>query len=80
MGRLYHEETRPSTGGKLHGTQHEENQALTCHAKKGKNKGRKFHDKKYKGGISVPSLEQKKKKDLSHIQCFKCQKYDHYAR
>ena len=23
---------------------------------------------------------QKKKKDLSHIQCFKCHKYKHYAR
>ena len=53
--------------------------AFTAHAKKGKGKGRKFQGKKDKGGRSSLIPEQKKK-DLSHIKCFKCQKYSHYAR
>ena len=64
----------------MHGSQHEESQALTTHAKKGKGKGRKNQGKKYKGGRLSPILEQKKKTDLSQIQCFRCQKYDHYAK
>ena len=58
------EETRLVARGRLHGTQHKENQGLTSHAKKGKGKGRKFHDKKDISGRSSPIPKQKKKKDL----------------
>ena len=44
------EETRLAARGRIHGIQHEESEALTSHVKKGKGKGRKFRDKKDKGG------------------------------
>ena len=50
------------------------------HANKGNEKGRKFHNHKQQERISSPSTDQKKKKDISHMQCFKCKTYDHYAR
>ena len=43
------EEKRLATRGRIHGTQHEESQALTLHVKEGKGKGKKFHGKKGKG-------------------------------
>ena len=42
------EETRLAARGKLHGAQHEESQAITSYAKKGKGKEKKFHYKKDK--------------------------------
>jgi len=74
------EDTILEARGILHGTQHEENHALTSHAKKGKGKRRKFHGRKGKVEISSPNPKQKKNKDLSHIQWFGCQKYGHYAK
>jgi hypothetical protein len=58
--------------------QEDENQALASHAKKIRIKRRsfikEFNDKK----TSVaPSHEQRK--DISKIQCFKCDKYGHIA-
>ena len=73
------EETRLAARSMIHGTQHEESQALTSHVKKGKGKGRKFHDKKHKGGVPSPTSDQKKK-DLSHVHCYRCNKIGHYAR
>ena len=49
------EETRLEARGILHGTQREQNHALTYHAKKGKVKRRKFHGRKDKGEISSPN-------------------------
>lgn len=74
------EETRLPARGKLHGSQHEEIQALAAHARRGKGKGRKNQGRKDKGESLDPFPEHKKKKDLSHIKCFKCQKHGHYAR
>ena len=67
MGYCTQEETRLAARGRLHGTQQEENQALTSHVEKGKGKERKYYGKKDKGERSSPIPEQKKK-DLSHIQ------------
>ena len=74
------EETRLATRSKIHGSQHEESQTLPSHVKRGRGKGRKFHGKKGKGGRSSPTSDQKKKKDLSHVCCYKCNKLGHYAR
>ena len=63
------EEITLAARSRIHGTQHEESQALTSHVKKGMGKGRKFHGKKGKGGISTPTSDQKKKKVLSHVHC-----------
>jgi len=30
--------------------------------------------------VKKPRASQKNKKDLAHIQCFRCQKYSHYAK
>ena len=65
---------------RLHGPQVEENQAFITHAKKGKGKGRKFHKHKHQARRPSSSLDRReKKKDLSHIQCYKCKKCGHYA-
>ena len=50
------EETRLVVRSRIHGTRHEEIQALTSHVKKGKGKGKKFHGKKGKGGRSIHTL------------------------
>jgi hypothetical protein len=58
---------------------HDENQSLASHAKKRKIKRRSFNkafnDKKTS---ATPGHEQKR--DISKIQCFKCDKYGHIAR
>ena len=72
-------ETRIAARQRLHGTQPRENQAFISHAKKGKAKGRKFHKYKHQARRSSSSPDQRGKKDLSHIQCYKCKKYGHYA-
>ena len=65
-GKCRQEETRIVSKGKLHGDQHAEIQALTTHAKKGKCKGIKFHDRKNKSGGSRPITRQNKNKKLTH--------------
>jgi hypothetical protein len=58
---------------------HDDNQALASHAKKGRRKRRSFskafNDKKTS---AAPGHEQRK--DISKIQCFRCDKYGHIAR
>ena len=66
--------------GKIHDTHHEEIQALTYHASKGKRKGIKFHGNKDKGGRSIPTPYQKKKKHISQIRCYRCNKYGNYSK
>ena len=68
------------TRQKIHGAQPKENQAFVSHAKKGKGRGRRSHNHKHQDKRSSPPTDQKKqKKDLSQIQCYRCQKYSHYA-
>ena len=50
-----HEETRIVARQRLHGTQPEVNQAFMAHAKKGKEKKRKFHNHKHQERRSSPS-------------------------
>ena len=71
------EETRIAARQIIHGPQVEDNQAFITHAKKGKGKGRKFHKHKQQARTPSSSLDQREKKDLSHIQCYKCNKYGH---
>ena len=55
-----------------------ENQVFAAHAKR---KGRKF-ERKYSYGKPASAPYQgprKKKNDISHIQCYKCVKFCHYA-
>ena len=75
-----HEETRIAARQRLHGTQPEENQLFVSHTKKGKGRGRKSYIHKHQDKRSSPPPDQKKqKKDLSQIQCYRCQKYGHYT-
>jgi hypothetical protein len=58
---------------------HDDNQALTSHAKRGKRNRRCFSEAfKDKKTSATPSQEQRK--DISSIQCFRCDKYGHIAR
>jgi hypothetical protein len=70
------EETRLTTRG-VQSSHHDDNQSLATHARKGKGKIIGF-DKTFKGRKSTPTSDQKKK-DMSKIQCFRCDKYGHYC-
>lgn len=52
----------------------EENQALTAHARKGKNKVEDRPPRKFQ------KYQKKKQRDYSTIRCFSCQKVGHIAR
>jgi hypothetical protein len=72
------EETRLIARG-VQDSHHDNNQALASHAKRGRRKRRSFskafNDKK---NSTTPGHEQRK--DISKIQCFRCDKYGHIAR
>ena len=58
---------------------HDDNQALASHAKRGRRNRRSFSKAlKDKKTSAAPSHEQRK--DISRIQCFRCDKYGHIAR
>jgi hypothetical protein len=57
---------------------HDENQSLSTHARKSKGKRRGF-GKTFKGRKSAPTSENEKK-DMSKVQCFRCDKYGHYVK
>jgi hypothetical protein len=57
---------------------HDDDQALTTHARKNKVKRRGFN-KTFKGRKSTPTSEHKKK-GMSKIQCFRYDKYGHYVK
>jgi hypothetical protein len=71
------EETRLVARG-MQCSHHDENQSLATHARKRKGKRRGF-GKTFKGRKSTPNFEHKKK-DMSKVQCFRCDKYGHYAK
>ena len=79
MGICTQEETRIATRQRLHGPQVEENQAFIIHAKKGKGRGKKFHKHKHQARRPSSSSDWRENNYLSHIQCYKCKKYGHYA-
>lgn len=79
-GLTNQEEMRLAAKGIMHGSHHEESQALAADARRRKGKeGKRSAGRKEKGGRSGPA-PKKKKKDLSRVQCFKSEKYGHYAR
>jgi hypothetical protein len=57
---------------------HDDNQALATHARKIKRKRRGF-GKTFKGRKSTPTSEHKNK-DMSKVQCFRCDNYGHYVK
>jgi hypothetical protein len=63
----------------VHDSHHDDNQALASHAKRGIrciiSFGKAFKDKKTS---TTPGHEHRK--DISRIQCFKCEKYGHILR
>jgi len=54
----------------------EEDQALAAHTRKGKGKKGSHSPKK----SQKPQRSQQRKRDLSQIRCFSCQKMGHLAR
>jgi hypothetical protein len=56
-----------------------DNQALTSHVKRGKRNKRSF-SKAFKGKKASTTPGHEHRKDISKIQCFRCDKYGHIAR
>jgi hypothetical protein len=71
------EETRLAARG-MQCYHHDGNQALATYARKRKGKRRGFK-KTFKGRKSTPTSEHKKK-DMSKVQCFRCDKYVYYVK
>ena len=61
-----------------HSSHHDESHALASHARKGKviGKGMKRFQRKRK----PHQAHEHKEKDMSKVQCYRCDKYGHYAR
>jgi hypothetical protein len=57
----------------------EENHALALHTKKGGRFKRNFRQT-FKDEKSSSNLGYNQRRDVSKIQCFRCDKYGHYAR
>ena len=58
---------------------HDENQALASHAKRAKRNTRSFN-KAFKDKKTSIAPGHEHRKDISKIQCFRCDKYGHVAR
>jgi hypothetical protein len=58
---------------------HDDNQALASHTKRGKGNRRSF-GKAFKDKKISAALGHEHRKDISKIQCFRCDKYGHIAR
>jgi hypothetical protein len=58
---------------------HDDNQALASHAKRGRGNRRSF-GKAYKDEKTLVASGHECRKDISRIQCFKCDKYGHIVR
>lgn len=72
------EECRLEARGNGRKSHHEEDYVLATQTSK--RKGRKGNFKRNRGRNSVSAPQPKKKDDLSRIQCFKCNKYGHFAK
>jgi hypothetical protein len=73
-----HEETRLIARG-VQDSHHDENQALASHTKKDR-KNRRSFSKSFKDKKISAVSSHEHRKDISRIQCFRCDKYGHIAR
>jgi hypothetical protein len=58
---------------------HDDNQALSSHAKRGRRNRRSF-SKAFKDKKTSTVLGHEHRKEISRIQCFRCDKYGHIVR
>jgi hypothetical protein len=58
---------------------HDDNQALASLTKRGRRNRRSFN-KAFKDKKTLAALSHEQRKDISRIQCFRCDKYGHIAR
>jgi hypothetical protein len=72
------EETRIIDRG-VQDSHHDDNQALSSHTKRGR-KNRIIFGKSFKANQTSAALGHEHRKDISKIQCFRCDKYGHIAR
>lgn len=74
------EESRLAARGNGRSSHNEDNHVLAAQTSRRKGReGRKGNFKRNRDR-KLDSAHESKKKDLSHIQCFRCDKYGHYAR
>jgi hypothetical protein len=59
---------------------HDDNHALAFHTKKGKSINRRTFNKSFKDEKTSTTSGHEYRKDISRIQCFRCDKYGHIAR
>jgi hypothetical protein len=72
------EETKLIARG-VQDSHHNDNQALASHAKRGRRNRRSF-SKAFKDKKTSAVSGHEHRKDISRIQCFRCDKYGHVAR
>jgi hypothetical protein len=80
--RLWADYTREETRLIARGVQdshHNDNQALSSHAKRGR-RNRTSFSKAFKDKKTSATLGHENRKDISKIQCFRCDKYGHIVR
>jgi hypothetical protein len=58
----------------------DDNQALASHARKGNKRNRRSFNKAFKDKKTSTTSGHEHRKDISRIQCFRCDKYGHIAR
>jgi hypothetical protein len=73
------EETRLAVRG-AHSSHHDESHALASHARKGKGRGRGKGTERFHKKQKPHWAHEHKEKDMSKVQCYRCDKYGHYAR
>jgi hypothetical protein len=78
MDILYQEEIRLIARG-VEDSPHDHNHALAFHTKKGGRNKRSF-SQGFKGEKTSSASGYDHRKDKSKIQCFRCDKYGHFAR
>lgn len=74
------EESRLAARGNGQSSHNEENHVLATQAFRRKGREGRRGNFKRNGDRKSDFVPKPKKKDISHIQCFKCDKYGHYAQ
>jgi hypothetical protein len=72
------EETRFTAKG-MQDSHHNDNQSISSHAKRGRRNRRSF-SKSFNDKKTSAAPGQEQRKDISRIQCFRCDKYEHIVR